>query len=198
MRIKPTRRYGFGAQIVAILSIALMEFLTGCTAKKPVGQMKPMVLAMPLARVAAGCRSEDGLPDSNCTPGAVRTTDLQSICHGGSTKQYRPPTSYTNKLKTQQIAEYGYADTSLADYEEDHLISLEIGGDGSDPKNLWPESHSGQYNSYVKDQIENWLHKQVCSGAMTPQDAQHGIATNWKQYIPDALGDKANKKREIE
>lgn len=192
--------YGFGRErmVAAILSVSLVEFLTGCAPKKPPAQMKPMVLAIPTTHAAAGCKSEDGLPDSSCTPGAVRTTDVQSICHGGSTKQYRPPTSYTNKLKTQQITEYGYADTSLSDYEEDHLISLEIGGDGSDPKNLWPEPHSGQYNSYVKDQIENWLHKQVCSGAMTPQDAQRGIATNWKQYIPNALGDKANKKREIE
>jgi hypothetical protein len=39
----------------------------------------------------------------------------------------RPPTTYTNKLKAQQIAEYGYSDTSLSDYEEDHLIPLELG-----------------------------------------------------------------------
>jgi hypothetical protein len=184
-------------QFAGVLLVASTLALSGCAAKAPVGQMKPMVLAMPAARIASSCKSSVGLPDSTCTPGAVRTTDVQSICHG-STSQYRPPTSYTNKLKVQQISEYGYADTSLSDYEEDHLISLEIGGDGSDPKNLWPEPHSGQYNSFVKDQVENWLHKQVCAGAMTPKDAQNGIATNWKQYIADALDEKANKKKEID
>jgi hypothetical protein len=104
--------------------------------------------------------------------------------YGGSTK---PSSSYTTKLKREQIVEYGYEDTNLADYEEDHLISLEIGGDGSNPKNLWPEPHTGKYNSFVKDKIENWLHKQVCSGAMTPEEAQHGIATDWRQYLPEVV-----------
>jgi hypothetical protein len=36
----------------------------------------------------------------------------------------RPPESYTGKLKRQQIAEYGYRDKKLGDYEEDHLIPL--------------------------------------------------------------------------
>jgi hypothetical protein len=77
------------------------------------------------------CKSSGGLSDHACTPGVVRATSVESICHGGSTKQYRPPTSYTNNLKVQQIAEYGHTDTNPKDYEEDHLISLEIGGDGS-------------------------------------------------------------------
>jgi hypothetical protein len=141
--------------------------------------------AMPTPRAAGSCHSVDGLPDATCTPGAVRTTSVDNIYHGGSTKQYRPESSYTTNLKRQQIGEYGYEDVNLADYEEDHLISLEIGGDGSDPKNLWPEPHTGKYNSFLKDKVENWLHKQVCSGAMKPEDAQHGIATDWRQYIPN-------------
>ena len=142
---------------------------------------------VPASAASGSCNSVDGLPDATCTPGAVRTTSVDDICHGGSTKQYRPPSSYTTKLKREQIVEYGYEDTNLADYEEDHLISLEIGGDGSNPKNLWPEPHTGKYNSFVKDKIENWLHKQVCSGAMTPEEAQHGIATDWRQYIPNVV-----------
>ena len=58
------------------------------------------------------CKSIDGLPDHKCTPGAVRTTSVQSICHDGSTKQWRPPPSYTGALKVQQIAEYQYSDTT--------------------------------------------------------------------------------------
>ena len=156
-----------------------------------------MPQALPPAHDQSNCHANEGLPDPICTPGVVRSTKVESICHGGSTKQYRPSSSYTTKLKVQQIGEYGYGDTNVADYEEDHLISLELGGEGADPKNLWPESRSGKYNSYVKDQVENWLHKQICSGAMTPQEAQSGIATNWKQYIPDTLADKT-KRQEVE
>jgi hypothetical protein len=139
------------------------------------------------------CHSVDGLPDPECTPGVVRTTDKEDICNGGSTKQYRPPTSLTNKLKQQGIVSYGYTDTNMADYEEDHLISLELGGDGSDPKNLWPEPHEGEYNSFDKDKVENWLHKQICSGAIPVEEAQHGIATNWKQYLPQVSGVTAKR-----
>ena len=87
---------------------------------------------------------QSGLPDSTCTRGAVRTTDVKSICHGGSTKQFRPPTSYTDGLKKQQIIAYDYADTDPSDYEEDHLISLEIGGDGKDPRTYGRNGMAGQ------------------------------------------------------
>jgi hypothetical protein len=147
--------------------------------------------------IAGSCHSVDGLPDPACTPGAVRTTDANNICHGGSTKQFRPPTSYTNALKIAQIKEYGYSNTKPGDYEEDHLISLELGGDGKDPKNLWPEPHLGTNNSFEKDKVENWLHKQICSGVMTPQDAQTGIATDWRQYLPRVAG-KATKSKEVQ
>ena len=153
--------------------------------------MKTMAVRVPALAPNLHCHSADGLPDHDCTPGVVRTTSVQDICHGGSTKQFRPPSSYTDRLKVQQITAYGYADTSVSNYEEDHLISLEIGGDGSDPKNLWPESHAGQYGSYTKDQVENWLHRQVCSGAMTPEQAQKGIAEDWRKYIPEVLAAKS-------
>jgi hypothetical protein len=93
--------------------------------------------APPSATAIHHCTSVGGLPDPSCTPGVIRTTDLNIICHT-STKAYRPPVSYTNALKRQQIGEYGWTDKNMADYEEDHLISLELGGDGKDPKNLWP------------------------------------------------------------
>jgi hypothetical protein len=170
-----------------LLSIVIVVGLSGCAAHKQISN-QPLSVQIP-AISAKHCTNRDGLPDPDCTPGVVRTTDLADICRGGSTKQYRPPTSYTNKLKEQQIAEYGYADTNLSDYEEDHLISLELGGDGSDPKNLWPEPHTGEFNSFEKDKVENWLHKQICTNAISVEDAQRGIAENWKQYLPAADGE---------
>jgi hypothetical protein len=67
------------------------------------------------------------------TGAVVRRTLTQSsiddtICVSGWTATVRPPTSYTNALKAQQIGESGYSDTDPSDYEEDHLIPLELGG----------------------------------------------------------------------
>jgi len=121
------------------------------------------------------------LPDPSCTPGVVDPAVTQdnlatTICHTGYTQTVRPPVSYTQKLKKEQIAAYGYSDTKLQDYEEDHLISLELGGSPTDPKNLWPEPHAS-FNE--KDKVENYLHAQVCKGTKTLREAQNEISTNW-------------------
>jgi hypothetical protein len=132
------------------------------------------------------CHSANGKADSICTPGAINPKVTQAnihstICVSGYTTKIRPSTSYTNKLKKQQINDYGYSDTKLADYEEDHLIPLEIGGNPTDPKNLWPEPHvvAGNKGSFTKDKLENTLHASVCKGKMTLQDAQNIILANW-------------------
>jgi hypothetical protein len=121
------------------------------------------------------------LPDPLCTPGEINpdvTNDnLQTtICKSGYTQTIRPPVSYTNKLKKQQIVDYGYQDIKMGDYEEDHFISLELGGSPSDPKNLWPEPHAS-YNE--KDKVENYLHSEICSGKITLLEAQEEITKNW-------------------
>jgi hypothetical protein len=124
------------------------------------------------------------------TPGAknpaVTQADIGStICVSGWTATVRPPSSYTTALKRSQIVAYGYTDTNLADYEEDHLISLEIGGAPSDPANLWPEPYTVSLadgtpvGARVKDQIENRLKSLVCSRSMTLATAQRLIATDW-------------------
>ena len=121
------------------------------------------------------------LPDPACTPGVIDSSVTQdnletTICRSGYTQTVRPPASYTNKLKKQQIADYGFQDTKMSDYEEDHFISLELGGSPADPKNLWPEPHPS-FNE--KDKVENYLHSQVCLGKLSLLQAQQEITKNW-------------------
>ena len=139
--------------------------------------------------------AEDALPNPRLTPGAIdsRVTqgDLRdTICRrGGYTKSVRPPEQYTERLKRKQIRQYGDTDYRMRDYEEDHLISLELGGSPSSPKNLWPEPHHviGGWGSYTKDKLENRLHSLVCHGKISLIEAQRDIATNWiasyKRYV---------------
>jgi hypothetical protein len=119
-----------------------------------------------------------------CTPGVTNPAVTQStinstICVSGWTATVRPPTSYTNPLKVQGIKDYGYSDTSLSDYEEDHFLPLELGGSPRDPKNLWPEPHAGTQNSSSKDGVENAVKKAVCNHTATLSAAQHAMLTNW-------------------
>jgi hypothetical protein len=132
------------------------------------------------------------LPDPAITPGSLnpRVTQgniQQTVCVKGYTKTIRPPAHVTNKLKKWQIRAYGYTDTNPKHYEEDHLISLELGGEPLDRKNLWPEPWYSEWNARRKDELENALHRMVCDGEITLRDAQTEIAADWiaafKKYV---------------
>ena len=131
-------------------------------------------------------------------PGSINTaitqaTIGQTICNKNwSTSSERPPTTYTTPLKEKQIARLDLADTSTKDYEEDHLISLELGGSPTDPDNLWPEPYTASIpdgGARTKDQVENFLHAQVCAGTITLAQAQQEIVTDWyKVYVDNLQG----------
>jgi hypothetical protein len=124
----------------------------------------------------AGCVARNALPDPDCTPGAIfPDATLGLICTPGYTKGVR---LVPEQVKNEVYAEYGIASRAPGEYEVDHLISLELGG-SNDIANLWPEAASPQPGFHQKDQLENTLHKEVCSGATTLQQAQLEIATDW-------------------
>jgi hypothetical protein len=83
--------------------------------------------------------------------------------------------SYTDRLKRQQMAAYGFTGSSTA-FEEDHLIPLELGGAPADPRNLWPEPGR---TPNPKDSIENAARQAVCHGRLPLAAAQEGMAADW-------------------
>lgn len=124
----------------------------------------------------SGCVPHGGLPDAMCTPGAIfPDATAQVICQYGYTRTVR---NVPLSEKDQVYAEYGIYRHFPGEYEVDHLIPLELGG-SNDIANLWPEAASPAPGFHEKDQVENYLHDQVCSGAMPLKDAQREIATNW-------------------
>jgi hypothetical protein len=152
---------------------------------------KKTLLFAVLACLAAPVWATD-LPNPSLTPGAtnpeVNQGNIdQTICIRGYTKTIRPPAYYTNRLKKEQLAQYGYADHNPKHYEEDHLIPLEIGGNPTDVRNLWPEPRNSQYSAGEKDRLENRLHELVCTHQLPLVRAQREIATNWvaayKEYV---------------
>lgn len=136
-------------------------------------------------------RTEKGEPleDPACTPGAVSPAVTQgnlksTICRkGGYTRGIRPPESVTRQEKKLNAASYGYTGR-LGDAEYDHLISLQLGGDPNDYRNLWvepadPGHRSGSGVNNKKDPVETKLHTAVCSGKVTLAAAQQAIANDW-------------------
>jgi hypothetical protein len=84
-------------------------------------------------------------------------------------------------LRLTVFREYGYDSNDIvkADYEIDHLVSLELDGT-NDIRNLWPESNlSRPLNARRKDVLENALRRLVCAHQLTLAEAQTEIATDW-------------------
>ena len=131
-----------------------------------------LVLALVL-HVRHGGRAAAVVADPVRTPGVVNPAVTQAnirstICRRGWTATVRPPVEYTNALKRKQMRVYRETGPPSA-YQEDHLVSLELGGDPTDPRNLWPEPYP---RASAVDQIENELNAKVCSGSLSLHDAQ--------------------------
>jgi len=129
-----------------------------------------VAFALVLARRAA---APAVVADPVRTPGVLNPDVTQAtigttICVQGWTRSVRPPTEYTNALKLRQMRAYGL-NGSPSGFQEDHLISLELGGHPTDPRNLWPEPYP---RAAHVDTIENELNAQVCSGSLTLAQAQ--------------------------
>jgi len=118
----------------------------------------------PISSVLADPVRTPGVLNPDVTPATIRST----ICRRGWTRTVRPPTGYTNALKREQLRQYGLRGPPSA-YQEDHLISLELGGDPTDPRNLWPEPYP---RASAVDRIENDLNARVCAGALSLAAAQ--------------------------
>ena len=117
-----------------------------------------------------------GLADSACTPGDILPNVTKNdICQPGYARSVR---NVPASEKDQVYAEYGVVSHSAGEYEVDHLVSLELGG-SNNIANLWPEAASPKPGFHEKDKVENYLHDQVCSGAISLKQAQIEIATNW-------------------
>ena len=115
-------------------------------------------------------------PNPVLTPGVVLTTDAAEVCVSGYSSTVRNvPVSEKQHVYAEYAVQYPEPRGS---YEVDHFISLELGG-SNDIKNLWPEPAEPRPGFHEKDQVENYLHGEVCSGRMTLPEAQKEIATDW-------------------
>lgn len=200
------RKWTFGV----IGSVTVLMFVVGCgpqAAQQHQGANQPEGLTLGVGpgaykvepQPAAGschyrqASNGEPLPDPTCTPGATNPkvtaeTMSSTICKPGYTKSIRPPVEITRQEKRLNAESYGYTD-ALGTAEYDHLISLELGGDPNDPRNLWVEppdpGKASSVSNNNKDAVENRLHQLVCSGKVPLAQAQQSIATDWTTALPN-------------
>jgi hypothetical protein len=175
-----------------------------------------LVLAFFIVAIPALARD---LPDSQKTPGvplvkvpddvaaecissktgrsveAGDTITLQMVCTHGYTQCVRKVSAAT---KNAVYASYGltgnhngYCESDQG-CEVDHLVSLELGG-SNEQGNLWPEPYENeQWNAHVKDQLENFLHAEVCTGRISLKQAQTEVSTNWIESFKKRIAPNPN------
>lgn len=162
------------------------------TPQPPLSQGKPVPTPLPpttatrQVEAVAQAIATHLVPDPRFTPGATNSDVTQdnidsTICVPGFTKSIRPPARYTSRLKRQQLDDpaRNYHDREMRDYEEDHDVPLEVGGNPIDPRNLWPEPLHGPWNAHTKDKLENLIHKLVCVHRITLAEGQAAFLGDW-------------------
>jgi hypothetical protein len=184
-RTEAMKKYLLVLLLLAFVSFALSSCDVTISTNGPAGTAIPSGSAAPQSSGTAhlgkqtktsGCVAQGGLPDSACTPGAIfANATVQEICTPGYSSSVR---NVPFSEKDQAYAEYGIHSHYAGQYEVDHLVPLELGGSNA-IANLWPEAASPTPGFHQKDEVENYLHDQVCSGAMSLKEAQNEIATNW-------------------
>jgi len=151
---------------------------------------RAVVVAACVVGLFAGCGTPQGTPGhplvvsvapsmppvrliGTLNPAVTQATIRSTICVAGWTSKVRPPASYTSALERRQIYELGLPG-GPADYEEDHLMPLALGGAPRDPKNLRPVPLA---TAKWHDGWETRLHREVCEGRMTLAQAQQEMST---------------------
>lgn len=172
-----------------LLLLAGVLTLTACTSPSlPVAGATPTVSGGVATAGVDVCR--DGkVVYCAINPAVSQGTIHSTICVSGWTSTIRPPVSYTEPLKKQMIALYanqhvGDANWTLSNTEEDHRLSLELGGAPKDPNNLAPEEHVGTSGSLAKDKDENAFNRAICNGSKTLVAAQREFIAKWLGVYP--------------
>ncbi len=143
-----------------------------------------VALAIGARSRSEGCVAKGTLPDPACTPGATfPNATARDLCVAGYTQTVR---NVPVGLKRRVYEEYGLAyPQERGAYEADHLIPLELGG-SNDIANLFPQPAVPAPGYHEKDLVENYLHDEVCAGAIDLAAAQKQIANDWRA-VYDAL-----------
>jgi hypothetical protein len=106
-----------------------------------------------------------GVVDPSVTQDNLKVT----VCAKGYTAKVRPPKSYTEAIKRKLFKAAG-SPGKLADFELDHFVPLELGGDPKALGQFWLQPIKQAV--YDDRHEENVLHSQLCAGKITLAEAQ--------------------------
>jgi hypothetical protein len=127
---------------------------------------------------------QQAYPNAALTPGArdprVQQRNVtRTICSADYLAKAQPAAPYIERVLRRKIVGYRFGSLTPAEYELDHYIPIELGGDPDAPSNIWPQPVGSGLGAHEKDRVESYLHQQVCSGSTTLDAAQQSILNDW-------------------
>jgi hypothetical protein len=136
--------------------------------------LRRLIALLSPALILAPAAAQERAP----VPGQVDTRVTQStitstICEPGYTTKVRPPRKFTDAIRRRLV---NGLPGSSQDYELYQLIPLGLGGHPTSANNLWVQAWQ---EAASKDRDELWLHREVCSGRMTLEQAQRDMLATW-------------------
>jgi hypothetical protein len=181
---------------LATALVAVAVFAAGCTddpsaqyfaTRPPSSPQAQQVNTNIAANVDAGLLATRLLhggvsrPNPKLTPGVIAVKDLTTVCRGP--KRIRglfTPSDPLISLSTQRavFAEYQITAANQKHYGLDFLVPLQLGG-ANTVANIWPASTSHGVGFHEKQVLNIRIHELVCERAMTLDEAQKSIATDW-------------------
>ncbi|MGO9781635.1 MAG: hypothetical protein ACLPKE_11970 [Streptosporangiaceae bacterium] len=115
------------------------------------------------------------LPSSTLTPGAVTTTDANTVCNIPA--HARAPAMPAPE-QTAVLTAYGYTTAAAQHkYVLDYLVPYDLGG-AATQANIWPAAIRGT-GFYQKTQTDYILRQLVCRRSISLVAAQEAVETNW-------------------
>ncbi len=157
-------------------SIVILLLLVGWYTSHQIDQTIPQSHSGAVALSTTKAGPDRLYPDPLLTPGDVLPATKEDVCTPGYSASVR---DVPLRVKKQVYTEYGATyPAHEGTYEVDHFISLELGG-SNDIKNLFLEPADPRPGFHEKDVVENYIHREVCNGDITLEEAQKEIASDW-------------------
>ena len=153
----------------------------------PVVSPTALTTASPQPSPTADVCHVNGVTYCVLNPAVTQDTISTTICRPGWTKTIRPPVTYTDQLKRQQLAQLADQHTgdpswTVAGTEEDHRLPLALGGAPRDPMNLSPQGRAGADRKNADEAV---VRQHVCSSRLLLVAAQQAFVTKWLAPWPE-------------
>lgn len=108
----------------------------------------------------------------------------QTLCVGGQVNSAHS-SYFSGEPARRQSCKFSYMETFRKNYEEIRFVPPSVGGNPSDPRNLWPKPQISAWDAAQKERPKLVTSRMVCTQEITLAEIQQAVSANlievWKK-----------------